>query len=305
MTIVLHHTLPSPFAELGRLALGFKDLDYRAVEIPNVLPKPELTALTGGYARTPVLQIGADIYCDTAAVFDALETRQPEPSFYPASLGALHRVVASWAGTGQFLSHVGVVFGGLPSGAVPDAFLNDRTARFGFDFRGFTASLPHHSAQVLTAACWLEAALADGRRFLGGDAAGHGDLAIYVNLWFVRGRVGSSGAAQAIAALPHLGEWYDRVAAIGHGRAIETSGIDAIAIAASATPDLREDVDPSSGFTAGQTVSVRTADTSTDDPVVGRLLRLSPRGIAIARKAPDGTSVAVNFPRAGQLISAG
>ena len=29
------------------------------------MPKPNLTALTGGYRKTPVLQIGADIYCNS------------------------------------------------------------------------------------------------------------------------------------------------------------------------------------------------------------------------------------------------
>ncbi len=45
--------------------LGLKGLAWRSVEIPVVMPKPGLTALTGGYRKTPVLQIGADIYCDT------------------------------------------------------------------------------------------------------------------------------------------------------------------------------------------------------------------------------------------------
>ena len=31
------------------------------------MPKPDVVALTGGYRRTPFLQIGADIYCDTRA----------------------------------------------------------------------------------------------------------------------------------------------------------------------------------------------------------------------------------------------
>jgi len=32
------------------------------------MPKPDLTALTGGYRKTPVLQIGADIYCDSQLI---------------------------------------------------------------------------------------------------------------------------------------------------------------------------------------------------------------------------------------------
>jgi glutathione S-transferase len=66
--IILHHYPRSPFAEKVRLSLGLKGLAYHAVTIPAVMPKPELMPLTGGYRRTPVLQVGADVYCDTLAI---------------------------------------------------------------------------------------------------------------------------------------------------------------------------------------------------------------------------------------------
>ena len=45
------------------------------------MPKPNLTALTGGYRKTPVLQIGADIYCDSQLIMRELERRYPSPEF--------------------------------------------------------------------------------------------------------------------------------------------------------------------------------------------------------------------------------
>src|SRR5689334_19212590 len=36
-------------------------------------PRPELMPMTGGYRRTPVLQIGADIYCDTQLILRVLK----------------------------------------------------------------------------------------------------------------------------------------------------------------------------------------------------------------------------------------
>jgi glutathione S-transferase len=47
------------------------------VEIPVIMPKPDLTALTGGYRKTPVLQIGADIYCDSQLIMRELEAAAP------------------------------------------------------------------------------------------------------------------------------------------------------------------------------------------------------------------------------------
>jgi glutathione S-transferase len=52
-------------------------LAWGSVEIPVIMPKPDLTALTGGYRKTPVLQIGADIYCDSQLIMRELEAAAP------------------------------------------------------------------------------------------------------------------------------------------------------------------------------------------------------------------------------------
>jgi glutathione S-transferase len=86
--IILHHYDTSPYAEKVRTGLGLKGLAWASVELPQIMPKPNLTALTGGYRKTPVLQIGADIYCDSQLIMRELERRHPTPSFYPAGRGA-------------------------------------------------------------------------------------------------------------------------------------------------------------------------------------------------------------------------
>ncbi|WP_208538041.1 glutathione S-transferase N-terminal domain-containing protein, partial [Pseudomonas aeruginosa] len=43
--LILHHYPTSPFAEKARLLLGFKQLSWRSVMIPPVMPKPDLVAL--------------------------------------------------------------------------------------------------------------------------------------------------------------------------------------------------------------------------------------------------------------------
>ena len=45
--LILHHYPMSPFAEKARLMLGLKDLAWHSVHIPSVMPKPDVTALTG------------------------------------------------------------------------------------------------------------------------------------------------------------------------------------------------------------------------------------------------------------------
>src|SRR5690348_7363210 len=82
--IILHHYDISPYSEKVGIGLGLKRLAWASVELPVIMPKPNLTALTGGYRKTPVLQIGADIYCDSQLIMRELERRYATPSFYPA-----------------------------------------------------------------------------------------------------------------------------------------------------------------------------------------------------------------------------
>ena len=71
--IILHHYPLSPYSEKIRLALGLKGVSWNSVEIPVWTPRPKLTPMTGGYRRTPILQIGAEFYCDTLHILRAVE----------------------------------------------------------------------------------------------------------------------------------------------------------------------------------------------------------------------------------------
>jgi glutathione S-transferase len=122
--IILHHYETSPYSEKVRLGLGLKGLTWGSVEIPVIMPKPDLTALTGGYRKTPVLQIGADIYCDSQLIMRELERRHPIPSFYPAGRGAAD-ALAWWAEKTMFSPVVGIAFAKRPE-ALPAGFLEDR-----------------------------------------------------------------------------------------------------------------------------------------------------------------------------------
>lgn len=95
--LILHHYDFSPFSQKIRLIFGIKNLSWRSVTIPSILPKPDLVALTGGYRHTPVMQIGADMYCDTRLIADELDRRFPDrPLLRPQSSG-LALAVEAWA----------------------------------------------------------------------------------------------------------------------------------------------------------------------------------------------------------------
>ena len=129
--IILHHYGTSPYSEKVRLGLGLKGLAWASVEIPIIMPKPDLTALTGGYRKTPVLQIGADIYCDSQLIMRELERRHPSPSFYPAGRGAAD-ALAWWAEKTMFSPAVSTrrwVWRGSVPKALPGRPCSDRFRR--------------------------------------------------------------------------------------------------------------------------------------------------------------------------------
>src|SRR5215468_4916198 len=95
--LLLHHYDTSPFSEKIRKVFAHKRLAWGAVEQPSIMPKPELVPLTGGYRRIPVLQIGADVYCDTQCIVRVLERLQPEPTIYPEGGVATAHAWNLWA----------------------------------------------------------------------------------------------------------------------------------------------------------------------------------------------------------------
>jgi glutathione S-transferase len=300
MIPILYHYEASPFAELVRAAFGVKGLAWGSLLVPRILPKPDQTRLTGAYGRTPVVQIGADIYCDTGAILPALEAL-PGPSLYPAPLGPLHKLVASWANGPQFFAHVGAAMGGMTPAMMGEDFVHDRQARFGMDLAALGRAAPHLAGQALVASQWLSDTLADGRAFIGGNAPGAGDLALYSNIWFVKAVPTAAANAAAMLAMPHVAGWFARLAAFGHGTRREMTADDALAAARAATPaPVTGRVD--APYQAGMLVGV-TQDGTRDAPSIGRLLRCDSAGITIAREAEDGLTVHVHFPRLGQVVA--
>src|SRR5580700_10996564 len=158
--MILHHYGTSPYSEKVRLGFGLKGLAWASVEIPIIMPKPDLVALTGGYRKTPVLQIGADIYCDSQLIMRELERRRPSPGFYPAGRGTAD-ALAWWAEKSMFSPAVGIVFARTPD-MLPEGFLEDRAKFSGrsIDPAALTAALPYLLDQLRAHLDWLDRALA-------------------------------------------------------------------------------------------------------------------------------------------------
>ncbi|MDJ0971702.1 MAG: glutathione S-transferase family protein [Kiloniellales bacterium] len=302
--VILHHYPQSPVSEKVRVGLGIKGLDWLSVEIPRLPPKPDLMPLTGGYRRTPVMQIGADVYCDSQCILRELERRFPEPSFGPGGADGMIWGVARWIDGPLFDQAVSLVLGAALD-SLPEDFARDRGRLYlgpDHDLKKVKADLPHIVAQIRGQLGWIEQRLETGRRFILGDKPGLPDALAYHLVWFLRGRW-SEGPA-FLSQFPSLEAWEKRVAALGHGRSTELSATDALEIARAAEPQTPETADPldPQGLAPGQAVRV-CPDGDGGDPEVAGTIRLVDRErIAILREEPRAGSVCVHFPRVGYRV---
>lgn len=302
--IILHHYDISPFAEKIRAVLGYKGLAWRSVNIPRIMPKPDLVALTGGYRRTPVMQIDADVYCDTALIVRVLERLKSAPTLYPYGDTLAIEAMARWADGPLFNVTVPLAFQGegmkqfFPAASPADveAFRNDRAAmRQGGTVR--RGPLPECRANFTYLMPRLEAEFAAGRAFLFGSSPCVADFAVYHTLWPLRIVPAFAGFLQPY---PHVVKWIDRMIGIGHGKAKDMTGAQALEAARSARPAgiTNATALETDGIKLGETVEVLPVDYALD-PVRGELVDCSPGEIAVRRGDQRAGTVVVHFPRFG------
>ncbi len=302
--IILHHYPASPFTEKVRLTLGLKGLAWRAVEQPSIMPKPELVPLTGGYRKIPVMQIGADVWCDSQCIIRELERRHPTPSVFPDGNVAAGWAFAFWADRVFFQAAVAVIFGQMAD-QVPKEFIDDRTKLMGngarFDPNAMKAAVPIMKESLRAQLDWLETTLADGRAFLFGGKPGLTDFATYHSIWFLQTYYPPAGGL--LAPYGKLGGWLGRVKAIGHGKPSAMDKKEAVEVARAASPATTPQVDPGepNGLKPGDRVAVM-ADDYGRDLIPGELVRSSAQEIAIRRSDPQVGDVVVHFPRAGFMV---
>jgi len=307
--LILHHYDASPFAEKARLMLGFKQLSWRSVDIPRIMPKPDLVALTGGYRKTPVLQVGADIYCDTALIARRLDAEKATPALFPEGKEFVAASFAQWVDS-QIFQHavslvfqpesVAVRFGKLPPEAIK-AFIADRAGLFsGGSATRLPAEVAKHNWPSLMARVEQQLAREEGD-FLFGEPS-IADFSLAHCLWFLKG---TPVTAPLVDAYPHVSAWLGRVLGFGHGASSALSAEDAIAIARAATPAALPDeqfVEPN-GFTVGQRVQIAATDYGVD-PVEGELVFAGVEELILRREDSRAGTVHVHFPRLGFAINA-
>jgi glutathione S-transferase len=297
--LVLHHYNESPYAEKIRTLLGYKGLTWRSVIVPRIAPKPDLTALTGGYRKVPVLQIGADVYCDTRLIAEVIAAAAPEPSTQTLP-GAFTDVVEHWVDSNLFARAVAFTFGSLVD-YLPDELLADRAALRGapLEREALKRAVPLAAQELATQLRWVETGLAGGQLFVNGERPGAGDFTLYSTLWFARnGRFDFS-------AFPLISAWMGRMQAFGHGERIDMTAQEALTLAAASEPIAltADSVSPDAcGVAQGNAVSVTPESLGHGTTVTGELVAINDRRLTLRLKSERCGTVHVHFPRVGYRV---
>lgn len=300
--LILHHYPGSPFAEKVRRILAFKGLAWTSVRAPAVLPKPDLVALTGGYRKVPVLQLGNHVFCDTALIARVIEARAPSPALYQQPMAA---ALAAWADEQLFNAALPYVLRPTRLDDMLRWFTQDELTRFAEDRRdmGKDSTRPATSGKQRRAhfavfLAWLESTLARSHYLLG-DTPSIADFAAYHTLWCL-----AHSTPEALAGHPRVTAFVATLEALPDPLISSLSPEDALALSKRSDPSWAPPAAFSdvTGLSAGQTVIARAADVGRD-PVQGTLVWAAEDEIVLRREDSRAGVVYVHFPRLGYDIA--
>jgi glutathione S-transferase len=308
--IILHQFAASPFSEKLRLVLGFKGLAYQSVKVPAIMPKPDVVALTGGYRRTPFLQMGSDVYCDTALICKVLEKLHPTPTLYPSVNSALSSIFAQWADSTLFWAAVSHNRGPKGAGSQFAAALTDPMAAvfadrkaMGFDITWFE---PGDATPAYVNYLDRLTSMLHGQSYLFGAQPCIADFCAYHPIWMVHIR--GKDSANLLQHYPDLKAWTDRMKGIGHSNWKEMSSDQAIDVAASceplplgAGPLANNEFLNEHGIALGTKVSI-SAESFGKEPTAGELVAATADHFSLRRTDARAKTVHVHFPRIGYVL---
>ena len=298
--IVFHHYKESPYAEKIRALLGYKNVAWRSVQVPRIAPKPNLTALTGGYRKVPVLQLGADIYCDTRLIAQEIERLAPAPAATSQS-GHFNDIVEHWVDVSLFAKAVAFTFGNNVD-YLPDELLADRAALRGapLDRAALKAAVPMAEQDLAQQIAWIEQGLTGPHDFVNGCTPGTGDFTLYSTLWFAKNGRFDFARFTATSA------WMKRMQTFGHGDRIDMSEQAALDLAAANEPAPLQTMDEqpdASGLRLGQVVEVSPEQLGCGTSVLGQLAALSRQRLTLKLHSEPCGTVHVHFPRQGYRLT--
>ena len=291
---ILYHYSMSPYSEKVRLAMGLNNQAWTSVVVPALPPRRSLDDLIGGYRRIPVLQIGAQFYCDSELAFVALFGANSAT----CTLGAGDEALRRWAEEDIFFAVIAAasplkvlkyLFGQL--GLVGVArFIRDRSRMM----RDATVTVKTSAVAAASVEKYVLhlAQLLAARPFLSGPRPGYLDLCCYHPLWMAL-----AVDKGAVASWPlQVQEWITQMGQLTHGVSASASRGSIVEAITSDQVEISGEVSKPHHY--GETVAVAPLDYARDE-TVGELLMLSDDRIVIRSRFETEHPMSMHFPRRG------
>lgn len=300
-----YDSVPNPQKVLQVLALF--QIPYKYIELPAMLPRPDLDSIGVTYRRTPLLSIDSDLYVDTALIIEKLCDIAAHSD---VKVDTANHVEYLLLGDQVFRAAVGLLPAHHPimSNA---AFLKDRSALTGmpFDAKAFTAARPQTLSQMLAFLALIQKNfLKDGKDFiLGGTAPSTADIYLYFSTnWGLRVHDGASPEISK-SSHPVIFNWLESVRQFLKGRKQEEKIEFSQAKAILTRPPKHEyakfvkhNADNPLKLQTGQEISVTPVDTGKSHPQYGTLISLNDNQVCLRNKE----NVVMHFPRLGYVVAA-
>ncbi len=303
--IILHHYQGSPFAEKIKLIFGYKNIEWKSLEVLPIPPRPSLDPVFDDMRRIPIMQIGADFFCDSRLIADVIDHIFPHNPLTEKNNYTVSALVSGWAEARAFVAAGPVRFqteediqnifaGAVTSGAIRKDRFNVMSSVFNIEnFNSLKYSARDHLLAYLQL---FEEMLSDGREYITGSQPCIADFSVYHLIWWLRSPPEISNILDEI---PLLYKWSDRIAAIGYGEPVSINAEEGLLTATNSKPDenwlgLWKPVDD---IRLGKQVSIR-ADDYSQGPVTGILIASTTRHVTLERSTSLGT-VQIHFPKLG------
>lgn len=288
--------------------LALFKIPFKYVQLPEIMPRPELDSIGVTYRRVPLLSIDSDMYVDNALIIEKLSDI------------ARH----SDCGLDDAMNHVeydalGQMAARCAGGLIPPdhrllqdkKFMEDRSDLRGAPFNGdvLAKARPQTISDMLTLVSLVESHfLRDGRQFfLGGRTPTTADMHLYWGLnWGLRFHHGARPELSE-SSHPKIFEWLMAVESFIKDRRLQTTidMADAREILqvppkheyAKFVPHVQDNPD---ALEQGQKIRITPTDTGKSGPQVGTLLRLNYEQLCLRNEK----GLVMHFPRLGYVVEA-
>lgn len=301
-TMILHHTPRSPFSEKVRLMLDLSEKNWMHVRAPIHSNKRRIQrVLVEGYSRRiPLLQIGADIYCDSSVISDQLAISTGIPEYSKENLGEFKKYAVDLEEKGFT-----AFFVSIPQKQLLSAYFKDYSFK---DFYGFVAGrvgsfkgveLPKPNVddekrkkEDILNEC--EEKLSTSKYLITSEKPTLADFTLYHLIWYSL----KANMTDLFAGRPNVKKWYYGMSNGRKALPNEIKGVDALKIAKDNRPIVIPE-DMKNGPMVGKEVSLIPDDVSGPGtlPVTGVVVGENENKIILKRVTKETGTIHIHFPK--------